>query len=79
MLGALPWLHLWGRIVLLGVVLVAVGVITPVLVVVLTMAVMIPVVVAVDGGVVLGSALTRTRRITLLIVAGISMVVPMVV
>ena len=34
--SALHWLHLWGLIVLLGVVLVVMGVITPVLIVVLT-------------------------------------------
>ena len=49
-----------------------------VMVVVLTMAVVIPVVVTVDEDVVFCGALTGTRRITLLIVVGISMVVWMV-
>ena len=85
--SALPWLHLWGLIVLLGVVLVVVavismvGVITLVLVIVVVLIVtaVIPMLVIVDRGMVLNGALTTTRRITLLIVAWISMVIRMVV
>ena len=61
------------------VVVAVVGVITPVLAVVLAMATVIPVVVVVDGCVILSGALTSTKRITLLIVAGISMVVRIIV